>query len=132
VGETTFSKIIYYGWSQVDNESGATYEANVLPVLAQEFRAEFLVNPAQNERGPRITEIDGFAEYLPIKLQAPLAIEKAVQVTWESDTNYYQVQWCSQADTNVWFDLGQPLKGNSITDAVRWDSNRFYRVLVLE
>jgi hypothetical protein len=68
--------------------------------------------------------------------QPKLLIWPAVELGWFSDTNQtYQVQWCSELDTNTWFNFGAPVQGNGTTnflfDTTRTSPKRFYRVAVL-
>jgi hypothetical protein len=57
-----------------------------------------------------------------------------LDVCWDSLTNrLYQVQYRSTLTTNQWADLGNPVTGNGgtncITDTVRGELRRFYRVV---
>ncbi|HKQ39366.1 MAG TPA: hypothetical protein VJ063_14905 [Verrucomicrobiae bacterium] len=101
-------------------------QANVPKTAASEFRVEFV----QYRFGPRIAEIDGFS--------GPLAtVYPAVEITWPSETNVaYQIQWTSEAVSNVWLDLGMPIPGdgttNTLLDSTRNASQKFYRILTVE
>jgi hypothetical protein len=140
VGSSQFSALLFntegpYPYPVRTTASGARLEGNIAAVLAQEFRAEF-ISTGSAKRGPRIIELDGFRDYLPI-VQAPLSIRRVVQVSWEDwPTNRFQVQWSSALNTNLWFDLDEPTEwnpalGNSIIDPIT-EPKRFYRVLRLD
>lgn len=65
-----------------------------------------------------------------------LSIYPAVEVMWPTCTNkLYQLQWCSEVDTNVWTSLGGPVVGtgstNSVFDRSAGRDRRFYRVFIL-
>jgi len=135
IGSSTFSTILYYYFPPhpyVLKPNGVLTEANVVPTTATDFRAEFLTYPSQPTRGPRIIEIDGFDQYLPINF-VPISARLAVQLKWPSGgTNDFQVQWSSVLSPDTWFDLGPPFRGgDSFTDPIA-DAQRFYRVLQLE
>ena len=72
---------------------------------------------------------------LSLKEFAPrMSVQVAdVDVCWTSDTNRtYQVEYRSVLTTNMWTPLGSAIPGNGgtncITDSVRVDAKRFYRV----
>lgn len=59
-----------------------------------------------------------------------------VDVCWNTQSNrLYQPQYKSELTTNTWVDLGLPILGdgatNCITDSIRGQPHRFYRVTVL-
>jgi hypothetical protein len=67
---------------------------------------------------------------------AQIAIYRAVEITWATQTTHrYQVQWTSQANTNAWFNLADPVEGTggdcSVFDKTRQGSQRCYRVITL-
>jgi hypothetical protein len=64
------------------------------------------------------------------------SIYPAIEIDWLSQTNAsYQVQYAVTPNTNVWFDLGNPVAGTGTTniafDSSRNQSSRFYRILTL-
>jgi len=64
-----------------------------------------------------------------------LSTLNAVKVTWPTLTNVnFQPQWASDAQTNVWNDLGGPVLGTGsnsfLIDPIGSNNRRFYRVLV--
>lgn len=135
IGGASFSAILYRHTAAhpyVLLPNSALFEGNVAPTTAQEFRAEFTTYPNQIARGPRILELDGFDQYLPINFE-PLTAQLAVLLKWpEGGTNNYQIQWSSALDPESWFDLGAPMRFvNSYADPIT-DPRRFYRVLRLE
>jgi hypothetical protein len=84
--------------------------------------------------GPLDGNVDNFAL---IGFPTRLTIQVGdVDVCWNSRTNLmYQVQYRSELTTNVWMDLGAPIAGNGttncITDSVRGQARRFYRVVTV-
>ena len=74
-----------------------------------------------------------FEADVPIRMSSWTAIE----VGWTSQTNkLYQVQWTALPNTNEWFNLGDPIRGNGNTnallDSTRFDPKKFYRVITVE
>jgi hypothetical protein len=113
--------------------NGALAEGNLFrPVTAQEFRAEFLAYSSQSLMGPRVVELDGFDQYLPIN-SLPVTGQLAMLVKWPISTNTVQVQWSSALNPEGWFDLGPSVSGGlgQIMDPIA-DEKRFYRVLELK
>ncbi len=106
-------------------------EANVDPVTAQEFRAEFIATAAPALNGPRILELDAFAEELPLVARA----NHAVEVSWTSvASRIYQVQWKNNS-TDTWTNLGSPVVGTgaaaSVFDRTQDAGQRIYRIVEL-
>jgi len=71
------------------------------------------------------------------ELSPLLAIYTAVEITWISQTGVqYQVQSSPQSLTTTWTNLGNPILGNGLTNAVfdstRANGQRFYRVTITE
>lgn len=63
-----------------------------------------------------------------------LTIARAAQICWPSTAGrFYQVQWASRADTNVWNYLGLPVQGDGgidcVCDPIGSNSMRIYRVI---
>ena len=61
------------------------------------------------------------------------SIYHAVEICWPTETgHYYQVQWASSVNTNLWTNFGNEITGNGLTncafDTTRATDRRFYRV----
>ncbi len=123
----------------VDDQSALLVSVDIPAVTARDFRAEFANYPDQGLSGPRILELDGFADtrgtrngdHQPPKVTIALA---NVEICWNSTSSLkYQVQYRSNTTTNLWVNLAATVLGNGstncVTDSVLGGSQRFYRVL---
>ncbi len=66
-----------------------------------------------------------------------VGIQGAVEIGWNSITGrFYQVEYSTALDPGNWIELGDPVIGTGTTnymlDTIRIDSERFYRVLLLD
>jgi hypothetical protein len=136
VGSGVFDRLIYrYSANRPYNflkfSDVLLTEANIDPVTAQEFRAEFIASGKPALNGPRILELDAFAEELPLVARA----NHAVEVSWTSVAGrIYQVQWKNNS-TETWTNLGTPVVGNgaaaSVFDRTQDAGLRIYRIVEL-
>lgn len=135
-GSSTFDRILYT-YSAVRPYNFLKFsdvlltEANIDPVTAQEFRAEFIARGTPALNGPRILELDGFGTELPLVARAKTAVE----VSWTSAAGkFYQVQW-KENTTDTWTNLGSPVAGTggsaSVFDTTQRSDTRIYRIVEL-
>jgi formylglycine-generating enzyme required for sulfatase activity len=109
-------------------------------VVAQEFRAEFEHRKTGGVAdGSRIRELDGFGEPFTaaVETNTVLAIAPAVEVAWPATSGQqYQVQWATEFDTNLWYNLGVPIPGTNgfmrLYESTSETPHRFYRVLTFK
>jgi hypothetical protein len=106
--------------------------ANVAPTTGREFRAEFTDRANRFWSGPRIIELDGFSEGLPLE------IHPAVELLWETAAGrWYQAQWTTDLRSPQWNNLNGPFLGDgqtkSMFDSTRsaTASTRYYRLVQL-
>jgi hypothetical protein len=111
--------------------------ANVQPVLAQEFLAEFTTwngSGGAAANGPRIIELDGFTD--AIAMRPEIRITES-EISWISAPGVeYQVQYREKIDGSTWHNINLPVLGTgakmSITDSVPAGRGEcYYRVLTL-
>lgn len=109
----------------------AEFQATLASLTALRLCGEYV-------EGPEVDALDNVvlntaADAPPV---AGLAIWPAVEIGWPTLSNQlYQVQWAAELDTNRWFNLGSPIRGdgatNSLFDSTRGGAKKFYRVLLL-
>jgi len=135
-GSATFDRLLYayqasHPYSFIKPDEFLLLEANVGPITAQEFRAEFVASSHTALNGPRILELDGFGD----DLQLAVRLFPAVEITWQSVAErVYQVQWKEDSD-QTWKNLKEPVVGKggmeSVFDDTRNNQMRLYRVVEL-
>jgi hypothetical protein len=104
--------------------------ANVGPLLAQEFRAEFVDRGNRFWSGPRVMELDGFSSMVAAE------IRPAVELVWTvTPGNRYQVQVTDSLYPGVWSNFAAPIVADSGTyrhfDSTEPGRSRFYRIVQL-
>lgn len=104
--------LVAQGGPAEGEENVVTFETDVMKSLIEITQLDFCVR-----RGPTVS-----------------ANVASMDVCWDSLTNrQYQVQYRSALTTNQWANLGNPVAGsgstNCITDTVRGEPQRFYRVV---
>jgi len=137
-GSPTFDLALYtftpqHPYRCVDAQCPLVVSTDIEPVTAQDFRAEFANLSGQSLPGPRIIELDGFSQ--PRGPQLSIAVS-CIDLCWNSISNKtYQVQYRSDLTTNMWTNLGAPVLSTGpatcVTDSVRGQERRFYRVFEL-
>lgn len=143
VGSQTFDTLLYefapdhpYDYEDIANH--ALISANVKPVEAQEFLAEFTTwNGASgaSANGPRIIELDGFTDFIGVH---PVIRTSETEIAWDSAPGAaYQLQYRENLATSTWLNLGNAVIGNggrvSVTDKLPSGANeRYYRVVPLD
>ncbi len=135
-GSGTFDKLLYsysatHPYTFLKFSDVLLTEANITAVTAQEFRAEFRATSKPALNGPRILELDGFGEELPLVARATPAVE----VSWTSSAGkIYQVQWKDNT-SETWTNLKAPVVGSggndSVFDDTRGGSQKLYRIVEL-
>ncbi|HEV8543350.1 MAG TPA: hypothetical protein VGR78_13225 [Verrucomicrobiae bacterium] len=142
-GSPTFDTVLYeftpaHPYHYEDAAHQLLIAANVKPVQAQEFKAEFTTwngqsGPAAN--GPRVVELDGLTDF--IGLEADTRVSE-MEVGWPSAPGVlYQVEYRENLSSSTWQKLGSPVTGTgnrmTIADKVLpGNAERFYRVLPLQ
>jgi len=107
------------------------FAATVAAFSGQEFRAEFTDRGNRFWSGPRIIELDGFAE------ETPLAIHPAVELVFATRISvWYQIQQCDDLVADKWVNFGSPFMGDGeqkrAFDSARADGGvRYYRIVEL-
>jgi len=77
--------------------------ANVGPLLAQEFRAEFVDRGNRFWSGPRVMELDGFSSFVAAE------IRPAVELVWTVTPGVrYQVQVTDSLPAGTWVNFAEP------------------------
>ncbi|HTH49999.1 MAG TPA: hypothetical protein VMB21_20970 [Candidatus Limnocylindria bacterium] len=104
-------------------------QANLAAVTAQDFRAEFVNRSTNFYSGPRIIELDGFGDALPLELRA----RQVVELSWASEPGkHYQLQSKSQGDTD-WVNVGDPVTATAFSTSsyqpISDSGNHIYRVV---
>jgi len=114
-----------------DIPAGATY-------LLLGIAADIMLNDNQDAGNSTSAFRVHLFDNSPATNGAPVttSIESAVQISWASVSNaYYQVQWASAVQSNVWSDFGPPILGSGSTNVVSDSTNRkekrFFRVFRL-
>jgi hypothetical protein len=111
--------------------------ANVRPVLAQEFLAEFTTwngSGGASANGPRIIELDGFADAIAMRPEIRIT---QTEISWISAPGVeYQVQYREKLEGAAWRNIGLPVVGTgakmSVGDTVPAGRGEcYYRVLTL-
>jgi len=138
-GSPTFDLTLYtftpdHPYVCVDGQCPLVVSADIEPITAQDFRAEFANLSGQFGPGPRIVELDGFSQSKGPRLS--LAVS-CIDLCWDTISNKtYQVQYKSNLTTNEWTNLGSPVVSTNlntcITDSVRGQERRFYRVFEVQ
>ena len=143
VGSLTFDQLLFeftpsHPFTYEDAANHLLIAANIKPIEAQEFRAEFTTWTGQSglsANGPRIVELDGYTEFIGVR---PEIRTSETEVSWATaPEEYYQVEYREKLSGSSWQKLGAPVVGNgakiSITDKLPPGSGeRFYRVIPLE
>jgi hypothetical protein len=140
VGSQTFDTVLFeftpaHPYRYEDAVNHLLIAANVKPVQAQEFKAEFTSWNGQNgaaANGPRIVELDAFTDFIGIEADTRVS---EMEVGWPSAPGVvYQVEVRENLSGSTWQKLGNPVTGTgskmTIADKVLPGSvERFYRVL---
>ena len=136
VGSTNFDTVICsytppHPYNYKDYSQRLIFATNVTAFLGQEFRAEFTDRANRYWSGPRIIELDGFAEDMP------LAIHPAVELVFATRASvWYQIQQCDDLVAYQWVNFGSPFMGDGeqkrMFDSARADGGtRYYRIVEL-
>lgn len=137
IGSASFDSVLYcftarHPFRLRDSRQRIVLAANIAPITAQEFRAEFTDRANRFYSGPRVIELDGFAERLPLE------IYPAVELVWETELGKkYQAEWSPSLFIPTWSPLGEQFVGDgqliSFLDSTRSDSDqtRYYRMVEL-
>jgi hypothetical protein len=142
LGSQTFDSVLFewtpqHPFQYEDLAHHLLLGANVRPVLAQEFLAEFTTwngsgGPAAN--GPRIIELDGFADAIAMRPEIRIT---QTEITWVSAPGVeYQVQYREKLEGSAWRNIDLPVVGTgakmSVGDTVPAGRGEcYYRVLTL-
>lgn len=122
-GSTNFNTVLYqftasHPYQLRDARQRIVIAANIPPTTATEFRAEFTDRANRPWSGPRVIELDGFSESLPME------IYPAVELLWETVAGtLYQAQWTTDLNSPVWTNFGSPFIGDGQTKSM-FDSTR--------
>jgi hypothetical protein len=110
-GSSSFDRVLYTSTFQhpfrfKDYSQRLLVAANVPSVVASEFRAEFTDRGNRFWSGPRIIELDGFDQRLPLE------VHPAVELVWATEVGRrYQVQWTDNLSSDIWNNLGSVIEG---------------------
>jgi hypothetical protein len=131
-GATAGFQLIYqftptHPYSFVNYAQRLILSANVGPLLAQEFRAEFTDRANRFWSGPRIIELDGFSTIVAAE------IRPAVELIWTVTPGLrYQIQVTDSLPSGVWTNFSDPFVASSGSyrhfDSTQPGGARFYRI----
>lgn len=137
-GSTNFDITLYqytptHPYLFQDTEARLLITASVAATTAQEFRAEFVDQGNTPWSAPRIFELDGFSEELPLAV----TLYPAVEVGWLTQSNkVYQLQWKTLINQTNWTDFGTNVVGDGTMkfqlDSIRSLGPKIYRVIEVD
>lgn len=134
-GSTNFDTVLFqftasHPYQLRDARQRIVIAANVAATTASEFRAEFTDRGNRPWSGPRVIELDGFSERLPLE------IYPAAELLWETVPGVlYQAQWTTDLNSSNWTNFGSPFIGDgqtkSMFDSTRSETapTRYYRLV---
>jgi hypothetical protein len=137
-GSTNFNAVLYqftasHPYQLRDARQRIVIAANIAATTATEFRAEFTDRANRPWSGPRVIELDGFSENLPLE------IYPATELLWETvPGTLYQAQWTTDINSPTWINFGSPFIGDgqtkSMFDSTRSETapTRYYRLVQIQ
>jgi hypothetical protein len=142
-GSFTFDTLLFtftptHPYKYEDTPNFLLSAANVKPVEAQEFKAEFTTwngKSGAGANGPRIVELDGSAAAIEMKPEIRVS---ETEISWTSAPGVtYQIQYREKIGDSVWQNVSLPLVGTgariTVSDyAPAGSAERYYRVVTLD